>query len=998
MSYLRRRLRRRHPALLITAFMSLAVLGLLSPDVVTTARTGQPTAQDHGLLATCTPLTFDAPTVHPTSVYPINMVVEDFNADGKSDMAVLSYPYGQPEVTVSVSLGDGIGGFSAPVNFAVGRYAQYIKSADFNKDGKPDLAVANSFEKNILIMLGDGAGGFLSTTATPGNIPDPFYLEVGDFNSDGNPDLVVPDSGLITFSILLGDGAGGFGPATRFFLQYRPYAVAVGDFNSDGKLDLAFMCEDPYYKAVVSLVLGSGTGSFGTESLFPAGDEPTAITTSDFNRDGKLDVALAHYSPNLTILSGTGTGSFSAPVSHPSVGFASALTTGDLDGDGKLDLVASNQFSNVLSLLQGLDGGGFSPPTTLTVSGGPRFVAVHDLNNDGRLDLAAPIHDSNTDSGVALYLNTTQCGLFISGRAKDVRGVGVKGATVTLTDNTDTNAPAVVLTTDSSGSYRFNGVAQAGNYTVRTQASGVQFESDTLIFTLTQSIVTADFVVNGPLHTISGVVRDAADNPLSGVTVNLSGYLSQTAVTDTAGAYAFIGLRTRANFTTTPVLPGTVFNPVSRQYNPLVKDQTGANFRVGACAYSLNPTSLNDVGSNGTTGTINVTTAADCLWTATSHNPDFIVITSAGTGTGSGAVGFRIVTNVNPARSGTITVADQTFTVSQVSGCTYSFYQAGYPHLFSNKGGTESFDLNTGGACPWTAVSSVPWITLAGSGTGSGPVNFTVAPNAGPPRNGEIILNDGQRYFVQQATGLIGNARTVGVFRQSNGIVYLKNQNTGGFSDLHLVYGNAGDLPISGDWDGDGEDTLGIYRQGVFHLRNSNTTGPADLAFRIGGSPGGVLIGSPGDLPIAGDWNGDGVDNVGVYRQSTGVFYLRNSNTNGFSDFILVFGSPGDLPIVGDWNGDGITKLGVFRQSNGIIYLRNSYAYFDNSVTYLVYGNAGDKPVAGDWNGDGQDSIGIYRNGVFYLRNSNTQGFADLVFALGNDGDLPIAGDWDGLP
>jgi hypothetical protein len=244
-------------------------------------------------------------------------------------------------------------------------------------------------------------------------------------------------------------------------------------------------------------------------------------------------------------------------------------------------------------------------------------------------------------------------------------------------------------------------------------------------------------------------------------------------------------------------------------------------------------------------------------------------------------------------------------------------------------------------------------------------VNFTINQNAAPR-----------------------NRKTVGVFRPSNGITFLRNSNTGGFADISMIYGVNGDTSFAGDWNGDRVDTLGIYRNGVFFLRNSNTTGPADIVFAFG---------SPGDQPVAGDWNGDGIDTIGVYRPTTGVFMLRNSNTAGAPDIIFVLGNPGDVAIAGDWNGDGTTTTGVFRPTNGIVYLKNTNISGDADIG-LVYGNAGDKPVAGDWDGDGIDSIGIYREGVFYLRNSNTQGFADFVFALGNPGDEPIAGDWDGLP
>ena len=106
---------------------------------------------------------------------------------------------------------------------------------------------------------------------------------------------------------------------------------------------------------------------------------------------------------------------------------------------------------------------------------------------------------------------------------------------------------------------------------------------------------------------------------------------------------------------------------------------------------------------------------------------------------------------------------------------------------------------------------------------------------------------------------------TTGVFRPSNGALYLKNSNTTGFADVQINYGVGGDYPVVGDWDGNGTVTIGIYRNGSFYLRNSNTIGFADIVFPFG---------APGDQPIAGDWNGDGRDTIGVYRN--GTFFLRN--------------------------------------------------------------------------------------------------------------------------
>ena len=232
------------------------------------------------------------------------------------------------------------------------------------------------------------------------------------------------------------------------------------------------------------------------------------------------------------------------------------------------------------------------------------------------------------------------------------------------------------------------------------------------------------------------------------------------------------------------------------------------------------------------------------------------------------------------------------------------------------------------------------------------------------------------------------DSETTGVFRPTNGLLYLKNSNTSGFADIAINYGLPGDYPVVGDWDGNGTATIGIYRNGTFYLRNSNTVGFADIVFSFG---------TPGDQPIAGDWDGDGDDTIGVFRPSTGQFLLRNSNTAGNATMSFYLGNVGDVGIAGDWNGDGTDTTGVFRPSNGIIFLKNTNTSGFADIA-LNYGIPGDKPVTGDWNNDGVDTIGVYRNGQFFLRNSNTVGFADLVFGLGNPGDMPIAGNWDAKP
>jgi hypothetical protein len=126
----------------------------------------------------------------------------------------------------------------------------------------------------------------------------------------------------------------------------------------------------------------------------------------------------------------------------------------------------------------------------------------------------------------------------------------------------------------------------------------------------------------------------------------------------------------------------------------------------------------------------------------------------------------------------------------------------------------------------------------------------------------------------------------IGIYR--NGSFYLRNSNTIGFANIVFPFGAPGDQPIAGDWDGNGTDTIGVYRNGTFYLRNSNSSSPADVSFGLG---------NPGDVGIAGDWNGDGKDTTGVFRPSNGIIFLKNANTTGIADIALNYGIPGDKPL-----------------------------------------------------------------------------------------------------
>ena len=209
-------------------------------------------------------------------------------------------------------------------------------------------------------------------------------------------------------------------------------------------------------------------------------------------------------------------------------------------------------------------------------------------------------------------------------------------------------------------------------------------------------------------------------------------------------------------------------------------------------------------------------------------------------------------------------------------------------------------------------------------------------------------------------------------------------------NETAFFYGAPGDTPIVGDWDCDGTDTPGAYRQsdGFVYLRNSNTTGDGEIRF---------FLGNPGDIPIAGDFNGDSCDTVSVYRRSQGRVFLTNElGADGgifVAQFDYYFGNPGDKPFVGDFDGDGVDTVGLHRESTGLLYFVNRHetAVADSE---FFFGIPLDRLVAADWTVDGDDSVAIFRpaDQTFYFRFTNTQGFADDTLLFGQPSWLPVAG------
>ena len=250
--------------------------------------------------------------------------------------------------------------------FAVGLKPSGVATGDFNGDGYADIAVLNSGNSNVTIMLGNGTAGFTIATGSPFNAGlKPMALVVKDFNKDGKLDLAIVNQQSNNVTVLLGNGTGSFAPAvgSPFTVGAVPNFLATADFNGDTIPDLAVTNSADN---TVTILLGNGSGGFapGAGSPFATGMTPEGVVTGDFNTDGKTDIAVADAGDGLvTVLFGDGKGGVSLTVKVQGCNPGSAIVAslyGMVAGTfnhAYTDLVTVSSGANEINILRGFGNG-----------------------------------------------------------------------------------------------------------------------------------------------------------------------------------------------------------------------------------------------------------------------------------------------------------------------------------------------------------------------------------------------------------------------------------------------------------------------------------------------------------------------------------------------------------------------------------------------------------------------------------------------------------------
>ena len=331
---------------------------------------------------------------------PDAVAVGDLNLDGNPDLVVSSQDFFPVAgTTVSVHLGDGAGGFAAPVSFGVGQLPQSVAIGDLDGDGNPDLAVANRLSADVSVLLGNGLGGFAAAVSVPAGA-SPLSVAIDDLNLDGSPDLVVANGGTqanpgSTISVLLGNGLGGFAPAASFgtgtatpprswWATSTSTALRISRRRTSDPLTCRCSSEtgpalsprrpasrpasSPWdWRSATSIGMEVPTWwwrspgvhdarrdgvdparerarGFAPAASFATGIGPLGVAVGDFNLDGKLDLATSNIvTGDVSVLSGDGLGSFGPPVSIGAGPTPNRVAVGDFDRDGSPDLAVTNQ-------------------------------------------------------------------------------------------------------------------------------------------------------------------------------------------------------------------------------------------------------------------------------------------------------------------------------------------------------------------------------------------------------------------------------------------------------------------------------------------------------------------------------------------------------------------------------------------------------------------------------------------------------------------------------
>ena len=572
------------------------------------------------------------------------------------------------------------------------------------------------------------------------------------------------------------------------------------------------------------------------------------------------------------------------------------------------------------------------------------------------------IDNTSPVSHVSPLPATSACPAFqVSWSGSDV-GSGIQSYTIYVSDSGGpftawfSNTTAVTATYQGAVGHTYAFYSIATDLVGNVEAAKTTAEATTLVTSATC----------GSTFKISGQVTKGG-TALSGVTLTLvGGAPGSTQITDGSGNFSFTNLLAGGNYTVTPTLANYTFTPPSSTFNNLQSNQT-ANFVATAVTYSIS-------------GQVTKSGLAFPGVTVRLSGGTIATLTTDG-------LGNYNISGIPAGLSYTV--------MPTLAYHSFSPASATFNNLQSNQ--TANF---IGIAKPGAGIPNKVGTTYSGYSVLDANGNFAWD---GPTTDKLISWSTFQSGEKPIYGDWNGDGKTkVGVY--NNG-TWLLDYNGNGVWDgptidqaIFWSTGQSSDVPVMGDWNGDGKTKIGIYNNGTWILDyngNGVWEGPG-VDKTIYWSTG-----QAGEVPVVGDWNGDGKTKIGIHVNGTWILeYNGNYAWDGTGvDKLIYFGGPGYRPMVGDWNGSGWTKVGAYHV-NGTWALdyNGNFVWDGTSIDKLTFfGGPEWTPVVGDWSASGTTKIGAYTNGQWALDYNGNFGWElppDKLFSFGAAGQTPIVGKW----
>ncbi len=851
--------------------------------------------------------TFAANNEYQTEYFLDALTIADLNNDGHADIVTSGSSYYGINSKVSVLFGKGNGFFTTRTDYFLANSSASITSADFNSDGKADLAVTNDVGISLLLNKGDAT--FAQGTDYPTG-ESVRAVASADFNSDGKADLVVAN--YLGISVLLNNGDGTFAPKRDYAPDVAPDSLTVADLDGDGKTDIIAVNQS---NKTVALLLNNGDGTFAPKREYATSFDPLAVTTGDFNGDGKSDFVVTGQEKSNTgggivsLFLNDGNGAFTLRTNFSIAEGLSSVTTADLNGDGKADIVVGDSSNSKLFVLLNSSGKNteFSEQTPVPVLGDS---IINDPDGDpdwnaGSLQIQITANADAADTLSIASADPGKNGIWLESNSNRL----MAGSTWIGT------ADAASISSGTAWKLTFNELAT--NELVQRVGRAIMFNNSSDTPSTDERSMTLTLSDNRGGSTT--LVRQVSVTPVNDAPT-VSAIINPVATTaeDTAVEITFASLQAKGNAAD---IDGFVDGFV-------VQHISSGSLKIGADAASA---TLYNAQTN------NKIDATHHAWWSAEHNANgtlnaFTVVAHDNGGKES-ATGVQVTVSVTPVQDAPVLSFQRTTTLSFAENVNYL---VGY-----NSTELRTTDFNGDGKADLVLRNPAGFSVQLNNGDGTFAPTNNYATDFSPASVTTADLNgDSKADLIISYTNNDRPGSSVAVLiGKGDGTFAPKTE----YSLGYYTYPSSPSAIVTADVNGDGQTDLIVTG-----LNSFDNTG--QLSVFLNNGDGTFLsktdYATPNSAPLVTvtDLNGDGNADL-IVTSNTYNYY---SNTSTFS--VLMNNGDGTFAPKKDYSIDtflkAVTTVDLHGDGKADIIVTHNNSYYYNLSTFSVFLNKGDGTFA----------------------------------------------------